>query len=156
MSLSFSNIQRSQLPDIEAMEKQLFAQHGYPAFFLRQAYDCWRSGFMVAECEHQIAGYVLIVPKADKCNEAWMLSLAVSPAYQGRGIAKQLVKYALARQSHYQKIYLTVAPDNLPARAIYQSCGFEILTEEENYFDDGESRLVMCRIAFNPVSTGAQ
>lgn len=150
MTITFLPVELPQLHAISELETALFGCHGYPAFFLRQAYDCWRNGFIVAQQDNQVVGYTLIVPKAQDRHlgardEAWMLSLAIDGRFQGQGIAKQLVKHALQRCDHYQSIYLTVSPDNLAAISIYRSVGFEVVEQEGNYFADGQSRLVMKR-----------
>ncbi|WP_226970304.1 GNAT family N-acetyltransferase [Vibrio navarrensis] len=51
--------------------------------------------------------------------------------------------HALAHSIQYQKIKLTVAPENEPALRLYQSEGFQLIDSERNYFGDGEERLVM-------------
>ncbi|KJR21286.1 GNAT family N-acetyltransferase [Vibrio navarrensis] len=144
MNLHIRNANREDIHAIAQLEQQLFAEHGYPIFFIRQALDCWPGGVYVAQVDRQLAGYVLIAPTDHSADEAWMLSLAVSSSHQGQGIARKLVRHALAHTGQYQKIKLTVAPENEPALRLYQSEGFQLIDRESNYFGDGEERLVMC------------
>ena len=53
-------------------------------------------------------------------------TLAVSPDVQGKGIGKQMVEFCIqyAKDNGYKGIRLDVVPDNLPARSLYEKCGF--------------------------------
>ena len=45
-----------------------------------------------------------------------------------------------------KRIDLVTHPDNIKAIALYQSLGFAIESRKENYYGDGEPRIVMARI----------
>lgn len=53
-------------------------------------------------------------------------TLAVKPSCQGCGIGKAMVMYCLdyARKHGYKAVRLDVVPDNIPARKLYEKCGF--------------------------------
>lgn len=53
-------------------------------------------------------------------------TLATDPALQGRGIGKRLVEYCVeyAKRHGFKGIRLDVVPDNIPARRLYEKCGF--------------------------------
>lgn len=54
-------------------------------------------------------------------------ALASETAMQGTGIGQQMVSYCIdyAKKSGYRAIRLDVVPDNLPARKLYEKCGFQ-------------------------------
>lgn len=54
-------------------------------------------------------------------------TLATNPAAQGRGIGKEMVEYCIqyAKEHGYSAIRLDVVPDNVPARKLYEKCGFQ-------------------------------
>lgn len=54
-------------------------------------------------------------------------TLATAPDAQGRGIGRAMVEYCIrhAAQKGYRAIRLDVVPDNLPARKLYEKCGFQ-------------------------------
>ena len=106
---------KQDLASAHALEHVLFGYHAYPQFFFRQAFDCWPQG----------------------------LSLAVDGQHRGKGIARSLVKNAIVKASSGSVIKLTVDPNNVPACKLYTSLGFKVLEKEEEYFGDGEARLVM-------------
>lgn len=53
-------------------------------------------------------------------------TLATEPSHQKRGIGRQIVEYCIeyARKQNYKAIRLDVVPDNLPAKKLYEKCGF--------------------------------
>lgn len=53
-------------------------------------------------------------------------TLATAPDQQGKGLGKQLVEFciAYAKEQGFQGIRLDVVPDNIPARRLYEKCGF--------------------------------
>ena len=68
------------------------------------------------------------VRKLNLAGFGWMIgNVAVDPAWQRRGIARQLMQAALdhARDHNAQWIALQVRSDNAAARALYRSLGFE-------------------------------
>lgn len=60
-------------------------------------------------------------------------ALAVAPEQRGKGAGRRIVvfckRYALQRG--YKAIRLDVVPDNLPARKLYESCGFRYVGDED-------------------------
>jgi ribosomal protein S18 acetylase RimI-like enzyme len=134
--------QKSDLDAIFQLEQKLFGHHAYPRFFFRQVFDCWPQGLLIAKEEEQINGYVLMAT-SDEQNTHWILSLAVDSQHRGKGIARLLVEAALTKASAGSVVKLTVDPNNAPAYKLYTSLGFKVLEKEEDYFGDGEPRLVM-------------
>ncbi|KIN11953.1 N-acetyltransferase [Vibrio mytili] len=124
------------------LENTLFGEHAYPQFFFRQAFDCWGESLLVAKDCDQVAGYLLLTTSSDH-NQYWIMSLAVSTQHQGKGVARSLIRRAIEPLPKGAKVSLTVEPNNQAARTLYLSLGFEIVSEEVNYFGDEESRLVM-------------
>ena len=60
-------------------------------------------------------------------NEYYIDSIAVGSEYQGRGIAKELIKYAEneGRERGYEKMSLIVHEDKEKAYSIYKKTGYE-------------------------------
>lgn len=54
-------------------------------------------------------------------------TLATEPTLQGRGIGQQIVEYCIdyAKKHGFKAIRLDVVPENLPAKKLYEKCGFE-------------------------------
>jgi ribosomal-protein-alanine N-acetyltransferase len=62
---------------------------------------------------------------------ARILSLAVDPEWQGRGIGEQLLEAARQRLRELGRlrVQLEVRPENLPARRLYEKLGFSVVGE---------------------------
>lgn len=52
---------------------------------------------------------------------------------------------ALKKMTKYPRIELVVHPHNNPAISLYLSLGFKIESWRDNYFGDGEPRLVLVK-----------
>ena len=78
-------------------------------------------------------GFVLIRTVAD---EAEVLTLAVRPAARRKGLAACLLRAATARAAAIgaTRMFLEVAEDNAPARALYGALGFEAAGRRPRYY----------------------
>lgn len=76
-------------------------------------------------------------------DNAYISGLVVDPHFQGSGIAREALSQVLNELRDFKRIELVVHPDNLIALNLYQSLGFTIESRKENYYGDGEPRLVM-------------
>ncbi|WP_235859715.1 GNAT family N-acetyltransferase [Photobacterium aquimaris] len=139
--------------DIQAvyqLEKKLFGEHCYPDFFIRQAYDCWPAGLLVARKSDEVVGYVLCAPQFTNeslvISEGWILALAVASCVQGRGVGRQLMQAAMERLSGCEKLWLTVHPNN-HAKKLYQQLGFIEIEQENDYFGLDQPRVKMRYVA---------
>jgi [ribosomal protein S18]-alanine N-acetyltransferase len=80
---------------------------------------------------------------AEKSPERVYISgMIVIPEYQGRGLATRAMQEVLAKYPETKRIDLVTHPEN-PARHLYESLGFKVEERKENYFGDGQPRLVM-------------
>lgn len=64
--------------------------------------------------------------------------LGVSLAYQGKGIAKEMVRYVIekAKQEKQKTIRLDVLAGNIPAFKLYDSLGFQSVGEVMLFYED--------------------
>ena len=76
-------------------------------------------------------------------NGVYISGLSVNPIYQGQGIGKNALEKILQEVAGAPKVWLVTHPDNTSAVKLYQSLGFEITDRKENYFGDGEPRIVL-------------
>ncbi len=90
-----------------------------------------------------IAGYICFWPVSD---EIQILNLAVSPAMRRKGIARELLSFAIAtgRDRHAATASLEVRQSNLAARRLYESLGFRTVAERPGYYGTrSESAILM-------------
>jgi len=94
---------------------------------LRAEYECW-----VLQAE-EVFGYAVFSLGP---GEAHLLNIAISPAWQRKGFARQLLTKvaSIARVQGVERVLLEVRPSNLRARAIYEKAGFEFLSLREKYY----------------------
>jgi ribosomal protein S18 acetylase RimI-like enzyme len=108
-------------------------------------------------CAREIAGnalYFVEVAGALAASAAWKLrddgsaylsSIAVDPDFRRRGVARAAMLFLLEEAKGCARIDLVTHPDNVAAIALYRSLGFVVERRQENYFGDGEPRVVMAR-----------
>ncbi|MFC2978920.1 ribosomal protein S18-alanine N-acetyltransferase [Roseicyclus marinus] len=108
-----------------------FADHG----------QIWSETDLAALCAapttHSVAmddmGFALIRVIAP---EAEVLTIAVDPTAQGKGLGKGLLRaaMALAEQHGAETLFLEVAEDNVAARALYAGAGFTQTARRRGYY----------------------
>ena len=70
-------------------------------------------------------------------QRAWNHSLAVRPKYRGCGLGEKLMRHVLdaLAELKVQEVFLTVAPENEGAIALYQKLGFAQVKPLKDFFD---------------------
>lgn len=136
----------ADLSAIALLEQQVFETAVYPDFFFRQAFDLWPDFLLLAWQGSQLVGYILAAPEQQGLSRLGILSLAVSAESRGLGVG-QLLLNALLQQCPQttQQLWLTVAPDNLPALRLYEKLGFVQQKFSEDYYGKGEPRWVLVK-----------
>ncbi len=75
-----------------------------------------------------------------------LTGIVVIPDYQKKGVATDAVKKILSEIENIKKIELVTHPKNIPAIKLYTRFGFRIVGRKENFFGDGQPRLLLERI----------
>lgn len=75
---------------------------------------------------------------------AYISGLAIKPEFQKQGLARQAMEILFEELKGFEKLSLAVHPDNHAVK-LYESFGFVVESRKENYFGDGEPRLIMIR-----------
>ena len=94
-----------------------------------------------------IVGNISYQTKPD--GTVFIEGLAVDPKYQGKGFARQALNQILMQVKNAHRVELITHPENAPAVNLYQSLGFEIVERKDNYFGDGEPRILMRKVNSN-------
>lgn len=91
--------------------------------------DCF-----IAESEGQIIGIYVLLPTRPKTVE--IVNVAVAEDHQGKGIGKLLVSDAIrvAKTQGYKTIEIGTGNSSIGQLALYQKCGFRIVSVDHNYF----------------------
>lgn len=72
----------------------------------------------------------------------YISGVVVRPEFQGQGIARAALQKVLEEHSTAKRIDLVTHPDN-PALKLYESLGFRVESRHENYWGEGEPRLLL-------------
>lgn len=92
---------------------------------------------LVDDEEGSLRGYVMVLFHRNT-TVARMYSLAVDPAFQGRGISRQLIAAAesAALDRGMVAMRLEVRTDNEPAQKLYLSLGYQQFATVPDYYED--------------------
>jgi ribosomal-protein-alanine N-acetyltransferase len=90
------------------------------------------------------AGYVLAMNGPETAHIA---ELVVAPAHRREGRGRRLLAAALGRLrgTDATSVELAVKPDNDAARRLYEAFGFEEKTRIAEYYEDGDTAVLMRR-----------
>ena len=95
-----------------------------------------------------IHAYYLSIITAD-CAD--IIAIGTHSDWQRRGFGRIMLEHLIGvtEQQHVEKILLEVAADNMPARQLYDSCGFVEIGRRKNYYKRGETlcdAVIMARL----------
>lgn len=78
-------------------------------------------------------------------GEVELARVGITPEARGRGLSRRLLDEALQtwRSSGAEIVFLEVRASNEPARRLYVSRGFEVISKRAKYYDDGEDALIL-------------
>jgi len=120
----------------------------YSNFFFTDLYERFPATFVVAEENDQVVGYAMcriergIIGLKKKGH---LISIAVLPEYQRRGIGYALMQEVMQAMLLYEatEIFLEVRVSNTAAVNLYKKMGFRISQTERNYYANGEDAYTM-------------
>lgn len=97
--------------------------------------------------QHETCGFLLTRTAADEME---ILTIAVLPSHQRRGIATRLMQQALSTIEHSMitRCFLEVEAQNQPAISCYKRLNFEVIATRKDYYQNEQGRsdaLVMQR-----------
>ena len=154
-------VRRLNLDDCQAvadLETQLFAGRftaqslrdmlNKPAFYGAVLPAVGQEVGLAAGQAAAIHAYYLSMITAD-CAD--IIAIGTHRDWQRRGFGRIMLEHLIGvtEQQHVEKILLEVAADNMPARQLYDSCGFVEIGCRKNYYKRGETRcdaVIMARL----------
>lgn len=133
-------MQRSDIPDVAAIERQVYATPWSPrVFFDELAMDNRR--YLVLDSDEGIIGYggLLLVE-----HDAHITTIAVAPEVRGRrlGLRMMLALVDEAIGNDARHLTLEVRMSNTSAQSLYERFGFDPVGRRKNYYVT-EDALVM-------------
>ena len=138
----------SDVPALAALEAELFPEDAWsePTWWAELAARPRRSYVVVDDPDGALVGYGGLDLGGEVAD---VMTMAVAPTAQGRGIGRQLLDELVARAAadHAAYLMLEVRADNEPARNLYATRGFETLTVRRRYYQPGDVDAHVLRLA---------
>jgi ribosomal-protein-alanine N-acetyltransferase len=143
----------TDIDDLVALEGELFPDDAWtPASLWAELAARPRRSYVVAEDgAGGLAGYGGVDLGGEVAD---VMTMAVAPAAQGRGLGRRLLEELVARAvaDHAAYLMLEARADNEPARKLYESRGFELLTVRHRYYQPGDVDAHVMRLTLQGVA----
>lgn len=140
-------IREMQEQDVRAaarIEAENFSKPWKEADFLGAVKD-EKALYFVAYIDEVLVGYIGMWTVLD---EGEITNVSVKKEYQGQKIGRALLEKleAFARGKGVISYFLEVRESNERARALYESCGFSVISVRKNFYEEPvENGVVMCK-----------
>lgn len=130
----------------------------YSDYFFESILHEFHEGFIVAEINESIIGYIMCkiefgfsnFRKLGFVKKGHVVSVAVLEQHRGNGIGKALMLEGIngVVNRKCDEIYLEVRTSNMSAVRMYEKLGFQIKSRLRTYYRDGEDAFLMA-LEFN-------
>jgi [ribosomal protein S18]-alanine N-acetyltransferase len=154
LNYKFRPFKPSDLEEVIQINRDCLPENYTPLFFMN-LYKRYPQAFIVAEVNKEIVGYIMCrietgIPNFKMLGvtkKGHVISIAVLPKHQQKGIAYSLMLEATQAMTNYaaKECYLEVRASNLAALGLYKKLGFEKSRTLRNYYADGETAYHMSR-----------
>jgi len=150
-------LRRFQPVDLEKVVhiNQVCLPENYSNYFFMDLYQHYPETFIVAEINSELVGYTMCRIETGLpdfgllgiTKRGHVISIAVLPEHQRKGIGQALMQEAMLRMRTYKakECYLEVRASNTPAINMYKKLGFETSRTVHGYYADGEDAAMMTR-----------
>lgn len=137
-------LKTSDLDRIQQIEHASFGKDAYDRKLFAEYHHKCGGLFLVALAPSRICGYMITCIRNDRAA-AEVISLAVDPAFRGKGAASALMAGTMRRlvRRHVPKASLTVKDTNRRARRFYERWGFRRVRRVPQYYEDGRDGIRM-------------
>jgi ribosomal protein S18 acetylase RimI-like enzyme len=142
---SFERATLDDAPTLVAMERQIgeLKTYGQPLTTEAAIEEIRKSVFYFIKDGDDCVGTAAYRIRPDR--SVYLSNIAILPAYRRKGLGRAAVMFLLARCQGASRIDLVTHPENEGALHLYMSFGFKVESRKEDYFGDGEPRLVLVR-----------
>lgn len=130
----------SDIDDVLAIEYEAFPDP-YPVEVLLQLYNSG-AGFLVAEVGHHVVGYTIFWIRD---GIGHIIAIAVNSDFRNMCVGSVMLEKTIKifNSNSIGTVSLEVRKTNTSAVNFYIKHGFIQVSEEDNYYSDGESALIM-------------
>lgn len=145
LNLVFKKATKNDVDKILELERKTIKDKTYSCFLnkdevLKEFSE--NEMYLIYKDEHLVGSTEFQMKSPD---HAYLSGLVIDPHFQGQGIGREATLFRLKKLKGVKRIDLVTHPDNLKIINLYQSLGFKIEKRIENYYGDGEPRLMLVR-----------
>ena len=142
-------IKEVNLPDLKAifeLERKIFKENAFSKETMRRMIED-NEFFLKIEfgkIKKTLAGFVIVIK--DRKDRANIINFLINPKYQNQGIGTLLLSKTIEEIKmieNVRNIILNVNVNNQNAIKLYKNHQFKITKEVDNYYNSGESSLVI-------------
>lgn len=135
-------VRKARASDLDAVlriENRSFDADRFSRATLRRLLRRASAACLVCVTDGAAAGYAIVLFRAG-ASVARLYSIAVDPAFRGRGVAQGLLAAAerAARGRGAARLRLEVRASNKAGLRLYERAGFTFLERKSGYYRDGE------------------
>jgi len=118
-------------------------REAYPVSFFLNVFTYWPEGFLVAEKDGDVVGFIMGV--ISNVRQSRILMLAVKEQHRWNGIASALIRTFISSSmlKGTDTVILEVRISNVTAINLYSKLGFRTIDSLRAYYKDGEDGLRM-------------
>ena len=136
------NLNPADMQAILSIEYKCF-KDPYPLSLLNHLHEMHPDGFLLAEADGKVVGYVIGVIRWETMGH--ILAIGVDPPYRKQNIGSTLMDQIIVRlrAKGVKLVRLEVRKSNVGAQRFYLKLGFRQRGEIPCYYEDGEAAVVM-------------
>ena len=151
--LSLERMRGAHIPEILAIEEDLFDGPWTESMFHQEVSDSYLSRPWVAMLDGRVVGYMVTWFLRD---EVHLLNIAVARAHQGKGYARRMLSELIDESVRGGRdlITLEVRESNHSARRLYDAHGFIVVGRRKSYYQDNHEDAVVMTLNVCPLRDG--
>lgn len=131
------------IPILLGLEKSVSGTKIYSPMLTEDEWkeELLKNKVFLIEKDNTIVGNISYEVRSD--DSIYLSGLVVEPRFQRQGVAREALVQLLNKLKGVSRFELVTHPENIPALTLYQSLGFVVMDRRENYYGDGEPRLLL-------------
>ncbi|WP_374968352.1 ribosomal protein S18-alanine N-acetyltransferase [Terrabacter sp. BE26] len=145
--VALRDLEWTDLAHLAELEQRLFADDAWsePTWWAELAARPRREYVVATAPDGTVAGYAGLDVAGDVAD---VMTIAVAPTHQGRGLGRVLLAELVRRASSRgaEAVLLEVRADNDAARRLYDRAGFEVISVRRRYYQPGDVDALVMRL----------
>ncbi len=151
-TFTIRRFRQSDLDEVIKINRTCLPEN-YAPYFFTGLHEKYPATFIVAEEDNAVVGYIMCRIETvgrglglfGLTKKGHIVSVAVLPEYQRKGIGTALIQEAVSSLHLYgaKECFLEVRVSNHPAVNMYKQLEFRIIRRMQRYYADGEDAYIM-------------